>query len=50
MNSDLFRLVLAMDAYKRGYWAGVGGLGTTGQIGLVTLEPGIQYCVFEIPS
>jgi hypothetical protein len=33
MDRDLFLAILAMDAYNRGYEAGVGGLPTTGSIG-----------------
>jgi hypothetical protein len=39
MNDDLFRAVLAMDSYNRGYNMGVNGLGGIGaQIGNATIS------------
>ena len=39
MSRDLFLSILAMDAYNRGYDAGIDGLGESGSIGNATLKP-----------
>jgi hypothetical protein len=42
ISPELFLAILSMDAYNRGYNAGIGnntvGLGTTGQIGNATIQ------------
>jgi hypothetical protein len=39
MNRDVFLSILAMDAYNRGYGAGVGNLPESGLIGNATIRP-----------
>jgi hypothetical protein len=38
MNPDLFRSILAMDSYNRGYGAGIAVLPESGQIGGATIR------------
>ena len=38
ISKDLMLSILSLDAYNRGYGAGIGGLSETGQIGSATLK------------
>lgn len=39
MNRDVFRSILAMDSYNRGYGANLGGFTESGSLGNATIRP-----------
>jgi hypothetical protein len=48
MNPQLLYAILSMDAYHRGYGAGIAGLPSTGQVGTATL--GLQKSDAQAPA